>query len=77
MIKLPISGDGCCPPGATNATDSDCAPKCGNKVVERGETCDGNCPDECPQAPPDRFGRLGCLRWTLAGDADQCTKRCE
>ena len=31
-ITTPISGDGCCPPAATNATDDDCPPVCGNGV---------------------------------------------
>jgi hypothetical protein len=50
------AGDGCCPTGCnTNITnaDSDCPAKCGNGVVETGETCDPNsttdpCPTTCP-----------------------------
>lgn len=48
-------GDGCCPnvTGANAFNDFDCAPECGNGVVEMGETCDtaitagntGACPD--------------------------------
>ncbi|HVV83099.1 MAG TPA: DUF4215 domain-containing protein, partial [Kofleriaceae bacterium] len=47
-------GDGCCPPGATPATDNDCLPGCGNGQVDQGETCDtgiaagpGKCPAVC------------------------------
>ena len=40
----PMSGDSCCPPGATEVTDSDCVPRCGNGIVEGDEVCDGNCP---------------------------------
>lgn len=32
--------DACCPSGATSASDPDCAPACGNGIVEDGETCD-------------------------------------
>ena len=49
-----VSGDGCCPTGATSLTDSDCSVMCGNGVVEDGETCDtaitsgdGACPTSC------------------------------
>ena len=70
--QSPISGDGCCPPGATNATDNDCPPSCGNGVVERGETCDrGSCPTTCPLPPPDIVGRRGCLLNEVVGDPDR------
>ena len=36
---LPLSGDGCCPAGATANVDSDCPPVCGNGVLESGESC--------------------------------------
>ncbi len=35
-----VNGDGCCPAGCTTKNDSDCAPVCGNGVVEAGEQCD-------------------------------------
>ena len=69
-ITLPISGDGYCPSGATNVSDSDCPPKCGNSVIERGETCDGNCPTSCGPTPS------ACLRPQLEGDPNACTARC-
>ncbi len=34
------NNDGCCPAACNGNNDSDCAPKCGNGVVERGETCE-------------------------------------
>jgi hypothetical protein len=34
-----LTKDGCCPMGCTGVTDIDCA-KCGNGVVDLGETCD-------------------------------------
>ncbi len=39
-ITMPINGDGCCPTGANANDDNDCAPVCGNGVVEAGEQCD-------------------------------------
>lgn len=32
--------DGCCPSGGNANSDADCAPVCGNGVVEQGEQCD-------------------------------------
>lgn len=34
------SADGCCPAGGNANNDADCAPVCGNSVVETGEDCD-------------------------------------
>ncbi len=71
-----VSGDGCCPAGATARTDRDCAPACGNNVVEPGESCDngprssGPCPKTCPPSPS------ACLKSTLVGDATACTALC-
>jgi cysteine-rich repeat protein len=39
-ITTPVNGDGCCPEGADARSDNDCAPECGNRVVEPGEQCD-------------------------------------
>ena len=64
--------------GATNATDTDCPPVCGNGVVERGETCDGDSARRrCPAPPPDVVGRRGLPAREVVGDADDCTARCE
>jgi len=35
-----LNGDGCCPATCNATNDNDCMPKCGNSVIERGETCD-------------------------------------
>jgi hypothetical protein len=35
------AGDNCCPEGASSVNDADCKPRCGNHVIEAGETCDG------------------------------------
>ncbi|HUQ03357.1 MAG TPA: hypothetical protein VM261_12730 [Kofleriaceae bacterium] len=63
------SGDLCCPAGCNATNDSDCAPGCGNGVVETGETCDplSSCPTSCPQQ--------GCQLRTLSG-AGTCAARC-
>jgi cysteine-rich repeat protein len=45
--------DQCCPMGATQRTDPDCAPRCGDGVVDPGEQCDdgNNAPlDGCSAA---------------------------
>ena len=63
--------DGCCPPGATKAVDSDCPAACGNSVIDPGETCDvgipalspGACPTSCADDKPctiDYFSNIGC-----------------
>src|SRR5262249_30430633 len=39
-IEACTNGDGCCPHGCTSGNDNDCAPICGNGVVDSGETCD-------------------------------------
>jgi hypothetical protein len=72
-----VSGDGCCPPGASRLTDGDCAPACGNGVLEPGESCDkgasgtGSCPTACSASPS------ACVLRALAGRAQDCTARCE
>jgi hypothetical protein len=42
-IDRPAGNDKCCPAGGNANSDNDCSPVCGNRVVERGETCDGDC----------------------------------
>jgi hypothetical protein len=76
-VTAPISGDGCCPMGATRATDTDCPARCGDGVIEPGEACDnqaaagaGACPTVCPPSPSV------CLQTTLTGSADDCSATC-
>jgi hypothetical protein len=75
-ITAQISGDGCCPSGATRAGDTDCAAVCGDGVVSPGETCDkaavgaSACPTSCPLSPS------ACLQMTLVGQADDCSAHC-
>jgi hypothetical protein len=51
-ILAPVAGDGCCPARATNATDADCSPACGDGIVDPGETCDTGIPGGGPGACP-------------------------
>jgi hypothetical protein len=76
-IKAPVSGDRYCFPGATHASDSDCASDCGNGVVEPGEACDpralgdASCPMSCAPLAS------ACLLVSLVGTAQTCSARCE
>lgn len=67
-ITAPMPGDGCCPTGATSATDSDCVGVCGNGMVEGGEVCDGNCPVDCDDG-------IACTANVLTGTG--CTRACD
>lgn len=66
------AGDGCCPVGCSFRTDLDCAPICGNGVMEDGETCDppSSCPTSC-KADSDV-----CTTARLLGDPATCNARC-
>jgi hypothetical protein len=66
------TGDGCCPAGCTAATDHDCAPICGDGLLEAGETCDP--PQTCPTTCPDDGDP--CTRAVLVGDAAHCNVAC-
>jgi hypothetical protein len=72
-ITAPFNDDACCPPGANNTNDSDCAPECGNGAVEAGESCDPSsemaCPESCDDADP-------CTIDALEGDPDACDATC-
>jgi len=73
-LSLPVTtfraGDGCCPPAGSFLVDADCAPLCGNGVVEAPvESCDGACPAVCPAGG-------ACLRVALEGAATSCNARC-
>jgi hypothetical protein len=73
-ISESVPGDGCCPNGATPATDSDCSATCGNGLVEAGETCDppGSCalPESCSTSK-------ACTVSHLTGAAQTCSARCQ
>jgi MYXO-CTERM domain-containing protein len=69
-ITAAVDGDGCCPPGQTPQTDSDCVDPCGNGTLDAGELCDpgissgqGVCPDSCFDNDPcttDTFSGTDC-----------------
>lgn len=72
----PLAGDdrGCCPAGANALTDPDCAPRCGNGVVEKGEACDGGplCGANCKLTDEGR-----CLAADTTGSPEACRQcRC-
>src|SRR5215510_11233386 len=56
-IMAQVAGDGCCPPGAIHAGDSDCPIACGDGVREGSEICDPGVapprPDACPRSCAD------------------------
>jgi hypothetical protein len=62
--------DGCCLPGDNNTRDADCAPACGNGVIEAGETCDGNCRANCDDGN-------GCTNDVQTGSPQQCNIACQ
>lgn len=69
-VTVFAGGDQCCPDGGTPSQDSDCEPRCGNGIVETGETCDpqescGECQTEDP-----------CLIAHTEGSAATCTAEC-
>jgi hypothetical protein len=68
------SGDGCCPAGCSNNEDGDCARKCGNGVVEQGETCDPA--TTCAALQANCVGDKDTVR-TSTGSANNCTYVCK
>jgi cysteine-rich repeat protein len=74
-ITTPMNGDSCCPAGANATNDNDCAPMCGNGVLEPTETCDtgiASGPGACPTACDDG---LVCTRNVLS-NAGTCLAMC-
>ena len=74
-VTAAVAGDGCCPPGADAALDPDCAPLCGNGVVEPpGETCDyGAGATACPRTCD---GGDACTPIHLEGAVGTCDATC-
>ena len=68
-LEICQSGDSCCPAGCTNDDDDDCAPACGNGVVDGVETCDGDCPTACFSTDP-------CVDVALEGSPATCDAAC-
>jgi cysteine-rich repeat protein len=63
-VEITAAGpaDGCCPAGASNATDGDCPATCGDGDVDSGELCDTAIADGNPGACP-----------AVCNDGDACT----
>jgi len=78
MEADPLPGDGCCPSGATQATDGDCAPACGNGAQESGESCDiaitPGSVGACPATDADCDDALACTIDTVSGSG--CVTMC-
>jgi hypothetical protein len=72
-ITKPLSGDGCCPVGATASSDSDCT-TCGDGVLGKGETCDPGIAAGQPGACYSCDDGNPCTVDTAAGDA--CNPSC-
>jgi hypothetical protein len=70
-ISACVSGDSCCPGGCDNTNDTDCAPSCGNGVLEAAETCDP--PSACPANCDDG---IACTVDTQTGGAETCDLVC-
>jgi len=73
-ITFCAAGDGCCPDGCDGATDPDCAPVCGNGVIEADEVCDP--PGSCPQSDADCDNGDACTTGRLAGSPADCSAHC-
>ena len=69
-IESCVDGDGCCPSSCDANRDSDCAPECGNGVVEGNELCDGDCPETCDDGN-------ACTIDTARGAARSCDLTCQ
>jgi hypothetical protein len=72
-VTKALSGDGCCPVGATASSDSDCT-TCGDGVLGKGETCDPGIPAGQPGACYSCDDGNPCTVDTAAGDA--CNPGC-
>ena len=75
-ITQPKSGDGCCPPGASSLSDSDCKIVCGNGLLESGELCDPGIsagPGTCKTLADCNDGNV-CTADNIGGS--QCQRAC-
>jgi hypothetical protein len=73
QIVMALPDDGCCPPGASADTDTDCAAVCGNGVRERGEQCDPS--DTCVRSEACVSPRT-CWKAQYTGDPAHCSAHC-
>jgi hypothetical protein len=68
-----VGGDGCCPSTCNSTNDADCEPRCGNNVVEAGETCDPV--SQCTQRQNACRNDRDNIR-TPSGSSASCTFTC-
>ena len=68
-----VSNDGCCPAACHANNDSDCSPRCGNAVVEKGERCDPAA--DCTRRQMACKGDANTVRAGM-GDPGDCTFTC-
>jgi hypothetical protein len=68
-----VQDDKCCPSGADNSVDNDCASVCGNGVRERGEDCDGDegCSEDCKS--PTRAAQTACIERFGTDECQRCS----
>ena len=77
-----VDADKCCPAGCSQQNDDDCAPTCGDSILQsdRGETCDNgpNAPASarCPTEADCEDGD-SCTVGTLEGSAATCNAVCK
>ena len=73
IVACSNAADGCCPAGCNATNDGDCEPQCGNKVLEKGEECDGGVGDRTclNQNLSYSGGTLGCTN-TCRFDTGGC-----
>jgi hypothetical protein len=74
MQTMCASGDGCCPAACNSTNDTDCPVRCGNGVVEPGETCEPVA--ECTRRQTACRSDQNTLR-TGSGSATACTFQCK
>lgn len=68
-----LNGDACCPTGCNNTNDNNCAARCGNSVVEMGETCDPQ--SACTTTMTSCVNNANTIV-TMVGSPAQCTFAC-
>jgi hypothetical protein len=76
-ITACVGGDKCCPAGCSSLTDSDCAPICGDGVVQANEKCDraitAGMPGACQRSCDDGDA---CTTDIASGSIQNCTRGC-
>jgi len=67
-----VANDKCCPSGADNSVDGDCASVCGNDVRENGEDCDGDdgCSPDCKS--PAQAAQMSCIERYGSDECMRC-----